>query len=118
MAIVSSVFVVAPPQVDGRCYVTEKHQRDDDSILEIEYGPVDKIDYQTVANERATQINQDEIEAVQHELEQQQAQEKLDAVFDQAIKDGKISPEEIKKAVGIDVIVDKAIGEIGMELAG
>lgn len=44
------------PQKDGRCYVVEKHTDSLGNVYPIEYGPVGKIDYQTVMDARAVQM--------------------------------------------------------------
>lgn len=57
-SIISSTYVLGHAQANGTRYVTETHTWDSGlPATVIEYGPVpDTVNYQTVADARATQI--------------------------------------------------------------
>lgn len=56
-AIISSAYALGHAQRNGTRYVTETHTWDTGEITTLEYGPVpDTVDYQAVANGRATRI--------------------------------------------------------------
>lgn len=100
--IVSSTFLVGTPQSDGRSYVIETHTRNDLSTTIIEYGPIERVAYQAIADSRAQSINQAEItQAVVLAAEAQSAL-KVSTVLTSAITAGSITAADLQ-LVGIPV---------------
>ena len=98
MPIVSSSHVVGLPQIDGRCYVIERHEMDDGEELLIEYGPVEAIDYDATMRARAIDIDQARADQALREKEREAAEVAVATVLDAAIKAGTINEQDVAKA--------------------
>lgn len=56
-SVISSSFVVEQPQIDGRVWVAESHTFDDGTSQTFQYLADPDLDFQAIANERASAIN-------------------------------------------------------------
>lgn len=66
MIIISSVFTLGPLQKNGTNYVTEIHTGDNGMKYIIEYGPIGRVDYRSIMQNRSI-IIQDEVNTAEQE---------------------------------------------------
>lgn len=103
MAIVSSSYVMDPPDPDGARWCTERHTLDDGRIVEGLYKLTTKIDADDHLARSAAELEINLALRADEDQAAQWAREKVDAVLDAAIKAGTLTEEEVKRDTGKDI---------------
>lgn len=99
--IVSSRVEFEPPAPDGRALATEYHTDKSGEVFVRSYLWDDSIKADQVLADRALQIDEQILAEHQEQVELVAAQKAVATVLDTAVKDGKLSEDQIEKA-GVD----------------
>lgn len=103
MAIVSSIYTFDPADPDGSRWCAERHELDDGRVVHGLYKWTSKIDADDHLARGAAELEINLALRAEEDQATQDAQAKVDAVLDAAIKAGTLTEEEVKRDTGKDI---------------
>lgn len=112
ITIVSSQFSLGTAQRNGTNYVTEVHTDNNGKKYVIEYGPIGRVDYVRIMNDRALNIAQEANDREAQILETKTVNDKLAIVLQQDIDAGRLTQKEVEIIFPISNY--QVIGHVGV----